>query len=179
VFAYAFPCVHAAATTPVQRLGVLFAHSPGRISLPRKGSVGSGPAHRPFSRPLLGVHSRCGLPHSRGSPMRDPLSEGLQPISFTLHDCSGLPSGWSGLPGWALHPLESAALSRRTPKAVHSDVRVIGCKWVTQWVPMNGQFRRRPSFGPQGTRVISESGPERFPVERRHFTGRPCGEVEG
>src|SRR5258708_6793256 len=32
-----FPCVHAAATTPAQRLGVLFAHSPSRVSLPRKG----------------------------------------------------------------------------------------------------------------------------------------------
>src|SRR6266851_6244121 len=32
-----FPCVHAAATTPAQRLGVLFAQSPSRISLPRKG----------------------------------------------------------------------------------------------------------------------------------------------
>ena len=32
-----FPCVRAAATTPVQRLGVLVARSPSRISLPRKG----------------------------------------------------------------------------------------------------------------------------------------------
>ena len=32
-----FPCVHAVATTPAQRLGVSFAHSPSRISLPRKG----------------------------------------------------------------------------------------------------------------------------------------------
>src|SRR5215203_3408064 len=32
-----FPCVHAAATTPVQRLDVVFARSPSRISLPRKG----------------------------------------------------------------------------------------------------------------------------------------------
>ena len=27
-------------------------------------------------------------------------------------------SGWSEIAGWALHPLESAAFSRRTPKAV-------------------------------------------------------------
>jgi len=27
-------------------------------------------------------------------------------------------SGWSEIAGWDLHPLESAALSRRTPKAV-------------------------------------------------------------
>ena len=30
-----FPCVHAVATTPAQRLGVQPAHSPSRISLPR------------------------------------------------------------------------------------------------------------------------------------------------
>jgi hypothetical protein len=33
-----FPCVHAVATTPAQRLGVPPAHSPSRISLPRYGS---------------------------------------------------------------------------------------------------------------------------------------------
>jgi hypothetical protein len=33
-----FPCVHAIATTPAQRLGACFAHFPSRISLPRNGS---------------------------------------------------------------------------------------------------------------------------------------------
>jgi len=32
-----FPCVHAAATTPAQRLGSYSAQSPSRINLPRKG----------------------------------------------------------------------------------------------------------------------------------------------
>src|SRR5271165_386399 len=32
-----FPCVHAAATTPAQRLGSSSAQSPSRINLPRKG----------------------------------------------------------------------------------------------------------------------------------------------
>ena len=32
-----FPCVHAVATTPAQRLGILFARFPSRINLPRKG----------------------------------------------------------------------------------------------------------------------------------------------
>jgi hypothetical protein len=32
-----FPCVHAVATTPAQRLRILFARYPNRISLPRKG----------------------------------------------------------------------------------------------------------------------------------------------
>ena len=57
-----FPCVRAAASTPVQRLGVVFAH----LTQPYQPSpkLQSGrPAHRPF-RGLLGVHSRCG-PHTR------------------------------------------------------------------------------------------------------------------
>ena len=52
----------AAATTPVQRLGVVFAH----LTQPYQPSpkLQSGrPAHRPF-RGLLSVHSRCG-PHTR------------------------------------------------------------------------------------------------------------------
>src|SRR5260221_5770489 len=32
-------------------------------------------------------------------------------------------SGWSDLAGWALHPLESAALSRRTPNSVIAEDR--------------------------------------------------------
>ena len=48
-----FPCVHAAASTPVQRLGVILA----RLSRPHQPSPirqSSRPAHRPF-RSLLGV----------------------------------------------------------------------------------------------------------------------------
>src|SRR5262249_8780908 len=57
-----FPCVHAAATTPVQRLGVFLA----RLTHPCQPSpipLSGRPAHRPF-RGLLGVHSRCVL-HTR------------------------------------------------------------------------------------------------------------------
>ena len=59
-----FPCVRAAASTPVQRLGVVFAH----LTQPYQPSpkLQSGrPAHRPF-RGLLGIHSRCG-PHTRAA----------------------------------------------------------------------------------------------------------------
>src|SRR5713101_5193763 len=55
-----FPCVHAAATTPAQRLNVSFAHSVQTYQSSPKGLSGR-PAHCPF-RGLLGVHSRCGLP---------------------------------------------------------------------------------------------------------------------
>src|SRR5271154_3081619 len=57
-----FPCVRAAASTPVQRLGVVFDH----LTQPYQPSpkLQSGrPTHRPF-RGLRGVHLRCG-PHTR------------------------------------------------------------------------------------------------------------------
>src|SRR6185437_16630244 len=57
-----FPCVHAAATTPVQRLGVVLAHRTQPCQPSPEGAPGR-PAHRHF-RGLLGVHSRCGL-HTR------------------------------------------------------------------------------------------------------------------
>ena len=57
-----FPCVHAAATTPVQQLGVFLAHPTPPCQPSPEGSPGR-PAHCPF-RGLLGVHSRCGL-HTR------------------------------------------------------------------------------------------------------------------
>src|ERR1700687_3322075 len=78
-----FPCVHPVATTPAQRLGVLPAYSPSRISLPRIGL-----SHRPF-RGLRGVHSRYGL-HTRAvTVFRDTLHRRLQPFRY-LHSCSEL-----------------------------------------------------------------------------------------
>src|SRR5271163_1264371 len=85
--------------------------SPSRISLPRKGRrVG-------LHIVLFGACSAftqvaaCTLARS---PIRDPLSRGFR------HFVSSMPapvaSGWSDFAGWALHPLESAALSRRTPE---------------------------------------------------------------
>src|SRR6195256_5007365 len=54
-----FPCVHAVATTPAQRLGVLLRSFTQPYQPSPKGSSGR-PAHRPF-RGLLGVHSLYGL----------------------------------------------------------------------------------------------------------------------
>src|SRR5205807_4587888 len=92
-----FPCVHAAATTPVQRLGVVLARRIQPCQPSPEGAPGR-PAHRPF-RGLLGVHSRCGL-HTRAvTVIRDPLSEGFR------HFVSSMPapvaSGWSESPGGA------------------------------------------------------------------------------
>src|SRR5438270_8430996 len=69
-----FPCVHAAATTPVQQLGVLLAHLTQPCQPSPEGSPGR-PSHRPF-RGLLGGYSRCGLNTRAVTVFLDPLSEG-------------------------------------------------------------------------------------------------------
>jgi hypothetical protein len=85
-----FPCVHAAATTPVQRLGVLFAHSPSRISLPRKGCrVGLHIVLFEACSAFTHV-AACTLARS---PMRDPLSEGFS--HFVTSMTAPVASGWS------------------------------------------------------------------------------------
>src|ERR1700680_2198062 len=101
-----FPCVHAVATTPAQRLGVLLRSFTQPCQPSPKGSSGR-PAHRHF-RGLLGVHSRYGL-HTRPVTVnRDPLPEGFHSLR-SLHDCSGLlPAG--AFAGWGLHPLEKRRL---------------------------------------------------------------------
>jgi hypothetical protein len=97
-------------TTPVQRLGVVFA----RLTQPCQPStnpLSARPAHRSF-RGLLGVHLRCG-PHTRtvlrdGYPRASDIS--LPP---SCPGCFRL----ERLAGWDSHPLESAAFSRRTREA--------------------------------------------------------------
>jgi len=80
-----FPCVHAAATTPVQRLDVFFAR-PFQPYQPSPIGLSGRPAHRPF-RGLLGVHSRCGL-HTRAVTNSWHAFRRLQPFRY-LHSCSG------------------------------------------------------------------------------------------
>ena len=86
-----FPCVHAVATTPAQRLGVLFRS----FTLPYQPSpitLSGRPAHCPF-RGLLGVHSRYGL-HTRAvTVFRDTLSEGFS--HFVTSMTAPVASGWS------------------------------------------------------------------------------------
>ena len=53
------------------------------------------------------------------SPIRDLLHRRLQPFRH-LHDCSGC-FRLERFAGWDLHPLESAALSRRTPVPAHQN----------------------------------------------------------
>src|SRR5215211_3322235 len=66
-----FPCVHAAATTPAQRLGVFLLTHPAVSALPE--SV---------------VGSACALSFSRLARRSLALNQRLQPLRC-LHDCSG------------------------------------------------------------------------------------------
>jgi len=50
--------------------------------------------------------------HSRRPPIRGPLSEGFG--HFVTSMTAPVASGWSELAGWDSHPLENAALPRRT-----------------------------------------------------------------
>ena len=87
-----FPCVHAVATTPAQRLGVLLRSFTQPYQPSPKGSSGR-PAHRPF-RGLLGVHSRYGL-HTRAVTVyRDTLTRGFS--HFVTSMTAPVASGWSG-----------------------------------------------------------------------------------
>jgi hypothetical protein len=64
---------------------------------------------------MLGVTRVAACTLAR-SPIRDPAIRRLQTFR-RLHACSGC-FRMERFAGWGLHPLESAALSRRTPRAV-------------------------------------------------------------
>src|ERR1700756_1742939 len=86
-----FPCVHAVATTPAQRLGVLLrSASPSRISLPRKGC-------RVGLRIVLfedcSAFTRVTACTLALSPIRDTLSEGFS--YFVTSIAAPAASGWS------------------------------------------------------------------------------------
>src|SRR5262249_20595667 len=85
-----FPCVHAAATTPAQRLGVSVAQSPSRISLPRKGCrVGL----RIVLFEACSAFTRVAACTLAPSPIRDTLSEGFS--YFVTSIAAPVASGWS------------------------------------------------------------------------------------
>ena len=105
-----FPCVHAAATTPVQQMGVLVAQNLPHPYQPSPIPLSGRPAHRPF-RGLLGVHSRCGL-HTRAVTVFRDLYPGLQTFRH-LHACPGC-FRLERSPGGPYTHWKSAAFSRRT-----------------------------------------------------------------
>src|SRR6516225_4257677 len=110
-----FPCVHAAATTPVQRLGVVFA----RVTQPCQPSPvprPDRPTHRPF-RGLLSVHLRCGLHTRTVTVCRDryPKASDTSSPPCLLRS---LPAG--AVTGWGLHPLEKRRLVTAHVESGHS-----------------------------------------------------------
>src|SRR5712672_198624 len=107
-----FPCVHAVATTPAQRLGALL-RSFTQPYQPSPIWQSGRPVHRPF-RGLLGVHSRYGL-HTRAVTNSCRAIRRLQPLRF-LHSCSGC-FRLERSPGGICTHWKSAAFSRRTPPA--------------------------------------------------------------
>jgi hypothetical protein len=93
-------------------MGVDFARSPSRISLPRYDGR-AGPHIFLFEVCTAFTYvAACTLALS---PIRDTLIEGFS--HFVTSMTAPIASGGSEFAGWGLHPLESAAFARRTPKA--------------------------------------------------------------
>jgi hypothetical protein len=100
-----FPCVHAVATTPAQRLGILFARFHNRISLPRKGRP-VGLRNDLFEACSAFTHiTACTL---AGSPKATPYIGGFS--YFVTSIAAPIASGRSDLAGWDFHPLEKRRL---------------------------------------------------------------------
>src|SRR6202035_5504573 len=88
-----FPCVHAVATTPTQRLGALLRSHFTQPCQPSPIWQSGRPAHCPF-RGLLGVPSRYGLHTRAATVFRDTLSEGFS--HFVTSMAAPVASGWGG-----------------------------------------------------------------------------------
>ena len=110
--------IRAAASTPVQRLGVVFAHLTQPYQ-PSPITLSGRPAHRPF-RGLL-AFTRVAARTLAPSPIRDQLHRRLQPFRH-LHDCSGCfrlersPGGTcthGKAPPWPAHTSSGRCGSRR------------------------------------------------------------------
>src|SRR5580704_10541228 len=86
----------------------------GSLLLHRSGLAPHTPCRSPGA--LTRVAARTLAP----SPICDLLHRRLQPFCY-LHDCSGC-FRLERFAGWGLHPLESAALARRTREAVVADL---------------------------------------------------------
>ena len=114
-----FPCVHAVATTPAQRLGRTASLVHPQPYQPSPKGLSGRPAHRPF-RGLLGVHSRYGL-HTRAVTLvRDTLTGGFS--HFVTSMTAPVASGWSGcrvgLTPTGKRRLSTAHTHRRHPESL-------------------------------------------------------------
>src|SRR3974390_1406306 len=98
-----------------------FARYPSHVSLPRKGCrVGL----RIVLFEACSAFTRVTACTLALLPMRDTHSEGFS--YFVPAIAAPAASGWS-VAGWDLHPLESAALPRRTPTTDGSANKILRC----------------------------------------------------
>src|SRR5689334_6676268 len=99
--------------------------SPSRVSLPRKGRrVG---LHIVLFEACSAFTRVAACPLAL-SPIRDTLIEGFS--HFVTSMTAPIASGGSEFTGWGLHPLESAALPRRTPFAFIPGAEHVPPRWV-------------------------------------------------
>ena len=101
-----FPCVHAVATTPAQRLAACSAHFTRRISLPRIGG-------QVDLCNILFEASQRSLALPPGSSKMTRYIRGSS--HFVTSMTAPIASGRSTIAGRDSHPLENAAYARRTP----------------------------------------------------------------
>jgi len=100
-----FPCVHAVATTPAQRLGMSFARFPSRVSLPHMcGWVGL----RIVLFEDCSAFTRVTACTLAKSPNVTLYIKGFS--HFVTSMTASIASGWSDFAGWDLHPLEQRHL---------------------------------------------------------------------
>src|SRR5260370_32473696 len=128
--------------------------SPSRVSLPRKGHrvglhIDLFEACSAFTRVAACTLARL--------PIRNPLSEGFS--HFVTSMTAPVASGWS-VTGWGLHPLESAALSRRTP---NPDISLADRRPRLDESRRGLRRERELKRGPLSyVRLIPDSSPVRF-----------------
>ena len=124
-----FPCVHAAATTPVQRIGALVAQTCPSISTFPETTVGSA-CTSSFSR--IARRSLTLRPaHSRGHQTHDRYPKASD-ISSPPCLLRVLPAG--AVAGWASHPLEKRRLVTAHVESGHSSLMclIVGYLYLHQ-----------------------------------------------
>jgi hypothetical protein len=127
-----FPCVHAAASTPVQQLSVVLLMHSAVSAFP--GSAAGSACTLTFSRfAQRSLTLRPAHAHGHQCCDRYPKASDISSPPCLLRL---LPAG--AFAGRGLHPLESAALSRRTPEAVIG-LRVRRCGPAGTWYGATSQ----------------------------------------
>ena len=173
-----FPCVHATATTPVQRLEALFGSiRPGVSDFP--DAVPGSSCTSTFSRP---AQRSLALPpaHSRASPNRDALSEGFRHFvtSMPAPVASGWSGCWAGLAPAGEAPPSHGARGKRPFEAGSPREGIVRLPSLVRLLPRSGEFRLGSSRGvTQGGATASwdvsvNAVDDSSPVWRQARTGR-------